>query len=467
MLTTAPATELSSPAASPVAAPLPLQTRPPCTPEANRRRFEQLCDIYKIPLPVSPPAGCCIPSPVDEDAALLLQRVAEQPHIFQSVLSFGAVADLCRWRAVSRDWRTASSAPELWAPRCESLWADKVFVPADARALLGASHAFEAYRRSVEDSRRSYITAEELCSVEWYHRMKGWSGEDWTANDPWWNGQTPRKKRFEADGTTVNLMLGVAADECERRSRSADSRWRFVKRCIGHAELPGAFVPGQQGAFIRHSRGGREFPTAFVQRWPKNWGFILNQCWGFSASFPLPPKGEEPELEDEGEIVQSVSVETQSREARLFNTGRDLPDPNIERAPSAAAAAASGSSVDYEHENDTDDDFDDSDDEAEEDPGPDSMVSVQIGGRQYVMSMAELQAVVSSMEASGDDSDSSDAEDSSDSDGGSNDDDGDGDSDGGSSETGRGKAEGGKDEAARESNASGVDQGEGKGGQSA
>ena len=106
-------------------------------------------------------------------------------------------------------------------------------------------------------------------------------------------------------------------------------RWRFVSRACGQPPpAPGSYEPGQRGAFIRSSRSDREFPTSFVQRYPRNWGWVLNQCWGFSLSFPMPPKGEEPELEDDGDLVQSVTVETQSTEAGHFNAGLPMPDPD-------------------------------------------------------------------------------------------------------------------------------------------
>merc|ERR1712157_437284 len=57
----------------------------------------------------------------------------------------------------------------------------------------------------------------------------------------------------------------------------------------------------------------------------KNWGWILQNCWGFSTSFPLPLHGEEPLLEDDGDICQSITVETCGLEAERFNLGLPLP----------------------------------------------------------------------------------------------------------------------------------------------
>mmetsp|Transcript_11550 Transcript_11550/g.17328 ORF Transcript_11550/g.17328 Transcript_11550/m.17328 type:complete len:239 (-) Transcript_11550:50-766(-) len=159
-----------------------------------------------------------------------------------------------------------------------------------------------AYWGSLADSQRSAISVEELCSFEWSSRMKGWAGPAWTISDPWWQGSQAATRRYYADGTTSG-------------ARGA-GRWRFVPKAEGRT--------GPEGSFVRHSRSHRDFPTHFVSRW-NNWGWILQNCWGFSASFPLPLKGEDSALEDDGDLCQSVTVETCGMEASRFNLGLPLP----------------------------------------------------------------------------------------------------------------------------------------------
>eukprot|EP01045_Picozoa_sp_COSAG04_P027328 COSAG04_NODE_3977_length_2386_cov_1.610407_1_plen_258_part_10 len=154
------------------------------------------------------------PDPADPAAVALLRQVCEQRHLFHVVLSFGSVADLCRWRAVNTSWRSAATESDLWAPRCKRLWADKVYVAPRARELLAAKKAMAAYGLAVEDSRRTSITIDELCSFTWTHRMKGWSGSEWTDSCPWWTGQgTPRTRRFQPDGTTITTAAGETLEE--------------------------------------------------------------------------------------------------------------------------------------------------------------------------------------------------------------------------------------------------------------
>lgn len=140
--------------------------------------------------------------------------------------------------------------------------------------------------------------------------MKGWAGTGWTMSDPWWQPASPHSgskpasvRRYHADGTTT--------------SERGSGTWRFVQDSCGKT--------GPEGSFVRLARDGQEFPTHFTSRWAPNWGWILQNCWGFSASFPLPHQGEELALEDEGELCQSVNVEACREEAEAFNLGIPLP----------------------------------------------------------------------------------------------------------------------------------------------
>lgn len=104
--------------------------------------------------------------------------------------------------------------------------------------------------------------------------------------------------------------------------------------------------------------------------------FSAVQRWGFSTSFPLPPKGEAPDLEDDGQIVQSECVDTQRKEAQCFNAGVQLPDANL----------------------DTDDEEDVDADDCEAELDPDTMLTVQFGVQQFMMTVAQLQAILSSID---------------------------------------------------------------------
>mmetsp|Transcript_114806 Transcript_114806/g.371032 ORF Transcript_114806/g.371032 Transcript_114806/m.371032 type:complete len:365 (-) Transcript_114806:272-1366(-) len=227
------------------------------------------------------------------------------PAPLEHVLGFTGAADTVAAVPCSRFWAAVAASDAVWAEKCQVLWHDKVHVPARFRAPEpGGMSRLAAYWGSLADARRAAITAEELCSLEWSIRMKGWAGPDWTSSDPWWQGRPAAWRRYHPDGGLQSAS-------------GSGGHWRFVADSSGRT--------GPEGSFIRHSRGGRDYPTHFASRWPKNWGWILQNCWGFSASFPLPPRGAEPELEDAGPVCQSVTVETCRDEAMRFNMGLPLP----------------------------------------------------------------------------------------------------------------------------------------------
>uniref|UniRef100_A0A7S1XVH4 F-box domain-containing protein n=1 Tax=Phaeomonas parva TaxID=124430 RepID=A0A7S1XVH4_9STRA len=233
---------------------------------------------------------------------VLCQGDAYALHLIVAHLS---AAELMEASLACRFWRQACTSDYQWQHRCAALWANKVFVPSVFRER--SMSRVQAYWGSIRDSKRSAIHEDELCSLVFYHRMKGWSGESWTTQDPWWSGQAPVQRRFHEDGTMTSDM--------------GDGHWRVL-------DVPEACNRrGDRGAFLRLSRGGVEFPTIFVSRDARNWGWILQNCWAFSTSFPLPPRGADAELEDGGAICQQV-------QRTYVHKARRVPAKRMHIAPS-------------------------------------------------------------------------------------------------------------------------------------
>uniref|UniRef100_A0A7R9UCB6 F-box domain-containing protein n=1 Tax=Pinguiococcus pyrenoidosus TaxID=172671 RepID=A0A7R9UCB6_9STRA len=223
--------------------------------------------------------------------------------MLHQILSFLSADEVVRVQLVSRFFRTAASCDFQWHWRCEQLWSSKVYVPAQFQDRAKMRRC-AAYWASLRDASRCAIREDELCSLVFHYRMKGWSGDSWTSQDPWWNGGSPGQRRFHRDGTMTSDM--------------GDGRWRIL-------DVPEACNRrGERGSFLRVSKGGVEFPTIVVSR-HSNWGWILQNCWSFSASFPLPPRGADLELEDSGPFCQEVTVGNCPVEAMLFNLGIALP----------------------------------------------------------------------------------------------------------------------------------------------
>mmetsp|Transcript_18921 Transcript_18921/g.63409 ORF Transcript_18921/g.63409 Transcript_18921/m.63409 type:complete len:341 (-) Transcript_18921:399-1421(-) len=250
------------------------------------------------------------------------------------IMQLGA-EDAAACRAVCRAWRALASGPDVWRPLCERLWADKAYIPQHIRCLA-ASNPCAAYGASLQDSRRCRITSEELCAFRWHSRMKEAAGPAWTAEDPWWMGREPRQRRFTEDGQAYVVGEGFG-DEAQPTRMGT---WSFLRRrdWPGPGPVPG---PEQASDRIRLAGAGRVFPTLHVSRDPVTWGFVAQNCWGLSASFPLPPRGEAPRLEDGGPVPARVTVSDQWQEVLAYNTGIAMPVPQgYEVAPRAGEGPA-------------------------------------------------------------------------------------------------------------------------------
>jgi hypothetical protein len=155
-----------------------------------------------------------------------------------------------------------------------------------------------AYRQAIVDSRRPFITTQELCydlathqGTIWSFRFKESAGTDWTSVDPWYLGQPCRKMVFLSTGTMLNAILPSSSgwhvspnETIQLVEPPLRMTWRFLTRPMDLPTRP-------MGSYIRIQVGGRDVPTYATSRSPTgNWGFVLESCWGIYASFELPKR---------------------------------------------------------------------------------------------------------------------------------------------------------------------------------
>jgi hypothetical protein len=99
---------------------------------------------------------------------------------------------------------------------------------------------------------------------------------------------------FLEDGAVKSLIEGDDIENMEdprfRRQEATlidppvTMSWRFLSRPLDMPARP-------EGSYIRFTVGGRDVPTYCVHRSPtKNWGFVMESCWGIYASFELPKR---------------------------------------------------------------------------------------------------------------------------------------------------------------------------------
>jgi hypothetical protein len=217
---------------------------------------------------------------------------------FLHVLSYLNYKELINSSMVSVGWKDVCNSNSLWVALCDEMWEDKVYVPQKFRKMRENGEAKQAFIFALKDSKRRFITADELCSFTWNFRFKAQAGEAWLMNDPWWSGLPATKVQFFPDGTLKT-----------ERAPGHTLNWKFT-RCVEGRE-------GPIGSFVRVN----SFPAYFVSRFKKNWGFIMESCWVLYCSFPMPPMNTEPLLEDPN---LEITVEKQRFEAYAYNNGIPL-----------------------------------------------------------------------------------------------------------------------------------------------
>ena len=100
---------------------------------------------------------------------------------------------------VSHQYHRASRSPLVWNLQCRDYWAGR-YVGETVRKQAKHGDALAAFKHSVlYDSKRTCMTAMELCGSIWSHRMKGRKGLRFKA-DPWWNGKRATRIQYYADG---------------------------------------------------------------------------------------------------------------------------------------------------------------------------------------------------------------------------------------------------------------------------
>ena len=219
-----------------------------------------------------------------------------------AIFSYLDVHSLLDMRCLNNSFRTLASKNSAgWSNLCQRLWETKVHV---SPAAVSTTDSMTAYRMSIQDARnRNHVEPHEFVfdpetrtGTIWSFRFKEAAGTDWTSWDPWYQGQPCRKMVFLQDGIVKEYHPQEDSDDAsledppfsERMGNMVDPpipmSWRYVTRPLDMPARP-------QGSYIRFSVAGRDVPTYCVRRSPtKNWGFIMESCWGVYASFELPKR---------------------------------------------------------------------------------------------------------------------------------------------------------------------------------
>lgn len=130
----------------------------------------------------------------------------------------------------------------VWNPKIAALLVGKVL----SRPVVAHVERLPLYRARyrflVEDSLRTILGADELCSLRWSFRFKEPAGEFWLSLDPYWTvepyGSVSYQRMFSPDGTVVSLPSqenGVGMDSLDAWARELNMtiKWRFTASRLG------------------------------------------------------------------------------------------------------------------------------------------------------------------------------------------------------------------------------------------
>lgn len=190
-----------------------------------------------------------------------------------AVCSVMEPADLVVCMRLSRSWYKVARHDIVWRSKCDALWSDKVYVPQLFRDMIAASSddsssggrtsgrsggisgrsgAFEAYRLSVLDSQRAWLTQEELCRFVWWSRMKDSAG---AVEPSVLRHFALQIEKIYQDRLVTNIGKQAA---CFLGNKS-----RFLQARIGSSETPGGVGrrPDDRGTIVMGGQNGSKKMT--------------------------------------------------------------------------------------------------------------------------------------------------------------------------------------------------------------
>lgn len=127
------------------------------------------------------------------------------------------------------------------------------------------------------DRKRTTITVDELCNLEWCVRIRGDGPLAWLVDqDPWWQDKGLGKATFDKEG-----CLSFHFPESHNPfSDFGIPKISYEIECYGNT--------------IKLNIGAQER----LARHPNNWGWIMLSCGTVWTGYPTPPRGFDPLTED-------------------------------------------------------------------------------------------------------------------------------------------------------------------------
>jgi len=200
------------------------------------------------------------------------------PDVALKTLQFLTVQQLAHAGQANHFLHTVADEECLWHVHLQAYLVGKVHVKDMETPSKATLH------QCIQLASCTWMLTEALTSFQWNFRFKKQAGQQWTSRDPHAQGLGAAHAKFHTDGTVQFIGMPGLDDQ--------DITWSWASTNV----MP----RGLGGSSLRLTMADHPFPlpTYIVTR-HTNWGFILQNCWGIFTSFPMPPKGSDPMLEDE------------------------------------------------------------------------------------------------------------------------------------------------------------------------
>ena len=226
--------------------------------------------------------------PGAEDFCTLL---ASNDDVLMAIQQALSPAELVGSIAVCRAWAALATADAAWQPRCEELWYGKLHTEQWHRSEGLARIA--AYWLSLYDSERVALTPAELVGLRWWARVKEESLM--THGCPWWNDLPAGTRHYTLVGSAAETGAPQEGRGPAEADEATEARphgtYASSERGVGEwAIVAPQLQRPDDPTIVWCSRGPISFDPHVSSRHPQNWGWLLQNMHGLSASFPLPPR---------------------------------------------------------------------------------------------------------------------------------------------------------------------------------
>ena len=218
--------------------------------------------------------------------------------VLTTIFDYATAVAVMRCTAVCHTWREMAIAERAWQPRLSTLQQGKQCrMPQDVAQLHGRFRFFGM----LHESRRTWVTEEEIMELEWSFRFKSAAGDGWIDRDPWWNGQEP-------------IMLKLREDHKVQALNDARPFWGVQGQIAGQWH----FEPGSAACHEPSVVTMNGHPSYVVRRHPAHWGVFMESCWCVWTGFPMAPSGRDPWMEDRA-LKVSADDPRQRQEVQAYN----------------------------------------------------------------------------------------------------------------------------------------------------